>query len=205
MEAVWGPLLQEFVRALDERSENGVCWMGKVLGNALSTVKDRQHSGAGGGDQTGVEKRRARSERVNDQDLSSAQGPFVDGLRGVCRALFHHCVGAIGFVDPGVGDALQGHHGVVSRRDLPLLKFMSTMAATLGMEGIFCMGETVLPSPDGVKHEGHVPGGSSHETVSGGNAAELVPVGGIEGPRSAWESGVAIQGVLSRGAATEFY
>lgn len=94
---------------------------------------------------------------------------------------------------------------VVSRRDLPLLKFMSTMAAALGMEGIFCMGETVLPSPDGVKHEGHVPGGSSHETVSGGNAAELVPVGGIEGPRSAWESGVAIQGVLSRGAATEFY
>lgn len=89
--------------------------MGEVLGNALSTVKGRQHSGGGGGDQTGVEKRRARSERVNDQDLSSsAQGPFVDGLRGVCRALFHHCVGAIGFVDPGVEDALQGHHGVVS-------------------------------------------------------------------------------------------
>lgn len=94
----------------------------------------------------------------------------------------------------------------VSSRDIPLLKFMSTMAAALGMEGIFCMVETLLPSPDGVKHEGHAPNSSSLENASGGDAAESVPLGGTGSPWSAWESGgLAIQGVLSRGAATEFY
>ena len=70
---------------------------------------------------------------------------------------------------------------------------MSTMAAALGMEGIFCVGD--------------LPRGSTHEIARGGNrnATELVSVGGIKDPRSAWESGVAIQGVLSRRAATEFY
>lgn len=67
------------------------------------------------------------------------------------------------------------------------------------------MDESVSPSPDGVKQEGYVPISSSRENASGGDAAELVPLGGIGSRRSAWESGVAIQGVLSQEAATEFY
>lgn len=93
----------------------------------------------------------------------------------------------------------------VSRRDIPLLRFMSTMAAALGMEGIFCMDGSVSSSPASVKQEGHVPTNSSRENANGGDSAELMPLGGNGSPRSAWESGVAIQGVLSQGATTEFY
>ena len=85
--------------------------MGTVLRGALSTVQSGHNAGGGGrggrGDQTGVARTIDRSE--NETGLSSGQDPFFYGLRGVCRALFHHCVGAIGFVSPAVEDALEGH------------------------------------------------------------------------------------------------
>lgn len=76
--------------------------MGKVLGDALATVKGRR---SGGGGQMGDARSTNKSE--TGPGLSSGKTAFVDGLRGVCRALFHHCVGAIGFVAPGVGDKLE--------------------------------------------------------------------------------------------------
>ena len=88
------------------RSENGVRWMGNVLGDALWTVKERYNDG-GGVNQKGV----ARTRRKNETDLSSGRGSFAGGLRDMCRALFHHCLLAIGFVPlitPRDEDALEG-------------------------------------------------------------------------------------------------
>lgn len=70
-------------------------WMGDTLARALTTVNERQRVGGGG-------------ETINqaaDPDPSSPspeRAPRGDGggLRGVCRTLFHHCVGAIGYVSP---------------------------------------------------------------------------------------------------------
>lgn len=80
--------------------------MGKVLGDALATVRDRS-SGRGG--EMGDARNNNNGE--DSRDLLSGKTAFVDGLRGVCRALFHHCVGAIGFAAPGVLIGVSGVFG----------------------------------------------------------------------------------------------
>lgn len=84
--------LSLFIVVVVDRSADGVMWMGDTLARALTTVNERQRgdgSGSGGG---------ATTNQPADPESSSQDGE--GGLRGVCRALFHHCVQAIGFVSP---------------------------------------------------------------------------------------------------------
>lgn len=79
--------------------------MGEALVHAVSTVKERQS----GPDQ---EVRSARNGNIPD---SSSGHPLErdggGGLWGVCRTLFQHCAGAIGYVEKSAGEE-EGVQGV---------------------------------------------------------------------------------------------
>lgn len=68
------------------RSRDGAHWMGDTLARALATVCERQ------GDDDGK-----RSTPAGPKSPQGAQDG--GGLRGVCRALFYHCLVAVGYVD----------------------------------------------------------------------------------------------------------
>lgn len=72
--------------------------MGKTLVRALAAVNERESGGARGSPGAAA----AVSDETS-QPSTTARGPHGAGLREVCRTLFHHCVGAIGYVSPSSG------------------------------------------------------------------------------------------------------
>ncbi|CAM9404069.1 unnamed protein product [Ectocarpus fasciculatus] len=142
--AVWGALLREFQGALDQsRSRGGAAWMGKTLVRALAAVNERKS-----GEARGSPGAAAVSDETS-QPSTAARGPHGAGLRELCRALFHHCVGAIGYVGPSSGVADDEGRGAISSVDAPLTTFMSSMAGALGKDGIFRMRDVALSSDGG--------------------------------------------------------
>ncbi|CAN0179259.1 unnamed protein product [Ectocarpus sp. 6 AP-2014] len=145
--AVWGALLREFEGGLDQRSRGGAAWMGKTLVRALTAVNERKSGGARGSHGAAA----VAEETVDSpsQPPTTAGGPNGAGLRELCRTLFHHCVGAIGYVSPSSGATDDEGGAAVSSVDAPLTTFMSSMAGALGMDGIFCMGDAALSGGSG--------------------------------------------------------
>lgn len=68
--------------------------MGTTLTRALGNVNERQR-----GRESGKTPPTITDEIATDTTVLPSQKD--EGLRGVCRALFHHCVAAIGHVSPG--------------------------------------------------------------------------------------------------------
>ncbi|CAN0400807.1 unnamed protein product, partial [Ectocarpus sp. 8 AP-2014] len=145
--AVWGALLREFEGGLDQRSRGGAAWMGKTLVRALTAVNERKRGGARGS--PGAAAVAEETVESPSQPPTTARGPNGAGLRELCRTLFHHCVGAIGYVSPSSGAADDEGGAAISSVDAPLTAFMSSMAGALGMEGIFCMGDAALSGDSG--------------------------------------------------------
>ncbi|CAM9284215.1 unnamed protein product, partial [Scytosiphon promiscuus] len=139
---VWEALLREFKGALDERSSAGALWMGNTLTRALADVNERHR---------GREARKI-DPTIADQTAVDATVPpsrQEEGLRGVCRALFHHCVQVIGHIN--LGETSEGGRNAVSgeaisTRDAPLTVFMSSMARGLGLGNVFRMQDAPAPS-----------------------------------------------------------
>ncbi|CAN0299527.1 unnamed protein product, partial [Ectocarpus sp. 12 AP-2014] len=193
--AVWGGLLREFEGGLDQRSRGGAAWMGKTLVRAMTAVNERKSGGARGSPGEAA----VAEETVENsmQPPTTARGPHGTGLRELCRTLFHHCVGAIGYISPsnGVTDGEAG--AAVSSVDAPLTTFMSSMAGALGMDGIFCMGDAALSIDNGS-------GGSEPSVVAPDSAREfyenfLVPrfVASAGGRRSMEAMGEAVMALES--------
>lgn len=71
--------------------------MGNTLTRALATVNERQREREAG-------KTTPTDTRESTLDTTVPPSRKEEGLRGVCRALFHHCVGSIGSVEPDETD-----------------------------------------------------------------------------------------------------
>lgn len=89
--------------------------MGKTLVRAMTAINERKSGGARGSPGAAA----VAEETVENptQPPTTARGPHGTGLRELCRTLFHHCVGAIGYISPssGVTDDEAGAVSFLSR------------------------------------------------------------------------------------------